>query len=138
MKVEQLMSHPPQTLPPEASCQEAARLMAEASVGSVVVTGEDGRAQGIVTDRDLAVRVMARGRDPKSVTVREVMSLAPIFVLAGRDASYVLELMRDQGVRRLPVVDEDQRVIGVISLDDLIQAVAADLHAIAETIEKEL
>jgi CBS domain-containing protein len=112
--------------------------MAEAKVGSIVVTGEDGRPQGIVTDRDLTVRVMARDRDANKVRVQEVMSPAPIFALAERDATYVLELMRDQGVRRLPVVDDEQRVVGVVALDDLIQSVAADLHAVAETIQKEL
>ena len=137
MKIEELMSHPALTLPPEANCLEAARLMRESAVGSVVVSVDGGPA-GIVTDRDLVVRVVAEDCSAKDVSVREVMSPAPLFVSSGRDPSFVLELMSEQGVRRLPVVDERMQVIGIITLDDLIQAVATDLSAVAEAISKEL
>lgn len=137
MKIDELMSHPALTLSPESNCLEAARLMREAGVGSVVVSTDGGPA-GIVTDRDIVIRVVAADRSPKDVSIREVMSPAPLFVFAGRDASFVLELMSDQGVRRLPVVDEQMQIVGIITLDDLIQGVATDLSAVAEAISKEL
>jgi CBS domain-containing protein len=137
MAVDKLMRRPPATLPPSATCIEAARVMRDERVGSVVVVDE-GRPLGIVTDRDLAVRVIAQAEDPAALTVGDVMTKMPAFASASRGIDHVIELMRDLAVRRIPIVDERQRAVGLVSLDDLIVLLADQLSAIAETIRKEM
>ena len=137
MSLEALIRRPPETLPPDATCTAAARLMREANVGTVVVaTGK--RPLGLVTDRDLAVRVVAEGRDPAAVRLSEGMSGEPIFRAERRDVASVIAVMRDLAIRRVMVVDDAGDLIGVIALDDLLQRTAADLAGLAEAIRKEI
>lgn len=137
MNIGRLIRRTVESVPPETSCMHAARRMRDADVGSVIVT-EAGRPLGIVTDRDLVVRVIATGGDAEKLTVRDVMSRKPIFVSQSRDVAYVLELMRDMAVRRIPVVDDQQLLVGVVALDDVILALSSELAAVAETIRKEM
>ena len=137
MNIRSLMKRRVETLPPRASATEAARVMRDARVGSVIVAVEE-RPVGVVTDRDLVLRVLAPGLDPARVALAEVMSPRPVFVAETAEVSYVLELMRDLAVRRVPVVDASQTLVGVVSLDDLILSLASDLGAVAETIRKEM
>jgi CBS domain-containing protein len=137
MSIEKLIRRATEALPPKASCAAAARLMREAGVGSVIVS-QDDRPLGIVTDRDLVTRVMAEGRDPRAVELHEIMSPNPVFVARSRDPQHVLELMRDLSIRRVPVVNEEQRLVGVVSLDDLIISLGDQLANVAETIRKEM
>jgi CBS domain-containing protein len=136
MQIRSLIRRNVESIGPGASCLEAARRMRDMGVGSLVVA-ERRRPLGMLTDRDLAIRVVARGLDGAHVSVAEVMSERPIFVSQTRDADTVLELMRDEGVRRIPVVDDVHELVGVVSLDDLIVAVSASLGSIAEAIRKE-
>lgn len=137
MQVGSLIRRAVESVAPGASCLEAARRMRDMGVGSLVVA-EKKRPLGVLTDRDLVIRVIARGLDPEKVTVGEVMSERPIFVSQTRDVNTVLEVMRDEGVRRVPVVDENHELVGVVALDDLILAVSGNLGAIADAIRKEL
>jgi CBS domain-containing protein len=99
---------------------------------------ERERPLGIVTDRDLAVRVIAAGREPGKTQLREVMSAEPVFLAGGRGFDQLLATMRQQGVRRIPVVDEAGRLEGVISLDDLLPLLADQLGDLADAIRGEL
>jgi CBS domain-containing protein len=137
MNVASLVQRQVQSLAPTASCQEAARKMRDTGVGSLVVSEAD-RPLGVLTDRDLVLRVLARGLDPAIVPVREAMSRMPIYVSHRREVSEVLELMREHAVRRVPVVDDDQALVGVVALDDVILALSAGLAAVADTIRKEM
>ena len=137
MSIAKLVRRAVETVPPHATCTEAARRMRDADVGSVIVV-EGGRPLGILTDRDLVVRVLAAGQDPEKLAVGDVMSHKPIFVLQTRDVATVLELMRDLAIRRIPVVDEDHKLVGVVALDDVILALSSELAAVAETIRKEM
>jgi CBS domain-containing protein len=137
MQVGSLIRRAVESVPPSASCLDAARRMRDMGVGSLVVA-ERKRPLGVLTDRDIVIRVVARGLDPEKVTAGEVMSERPIFVSQTRDVTTVLELMRDEGVRRVPVVDENHELVGVVALDDLILAVSGNLGAIADAIRKEL
>lgn len=137
MNVGALVRRSAESLPPTASCADAARRMRDAGVGSVIIA-DDGRPLGIVTDRDLVTRVMARGEDAEKLCLGDVMSRKPIFVAQTRDVAYALELMRDLAVRRIPVVDDEHRIVGVIALDDVILALSTELANVAETIRKEL
>ena len=137
MTVASLVQRSVQTIEPSASCQEAARKMRDMGVGSLVVA-EEKRPLGIVTDRDLVIRVIARALDPAAVPAREVMSRLPIFVSHRREVPEVLELMREHGVRRVPVVDDHHELMGVVALDDVVLSLATGLAAVADTIRKEL
>jgi CBS domain-containing protein len=97
---------------------DAARKMREMRVGALPICGEDDRLHGIITDRDIVVKCIAEGRDPQTVTARELAQGTPIWVDAQADISEVLWLMGQNAVRRLPVVD-NHRLIGIISEADL-------------------
>ena len=137
MPIEGLVKRPVQSLPPDASCAEAARLMRDAKVGSIVVT-RDGRPLGMVTDRDLAVRVMAEGIDAERVAIGEIMSGEPIFLSGERDIAQVVAAMRDLGVRRIPIVDAEGLLSGVVALDDLVLLLADQLTGLARCIRREI
>jgi CBS domain-containing protein len=137
MSIESLLRHPVSTLPPDAPCREAAQLLRDEDVGCVVVS-EDERPLGIVTDRDLVVRVMAAGLDPGKTLLRDVMSGEPVFLARERSVEQVFATMREQRVRRIPVVDAEGRLEGVLALDDLLLLLAAQLGDLAEVVRSEL
>lgn len=126
MTIESLLSRPVSTLSPRATCAEAARRMRRQNIGSVVIE-EDGAPVGIVTDRDLAVRVIAEELNPAELTVDKIMSPFPAFLSPQRDLRSALEVMLEMGVRRLPAVNSKGRVIGIVSLDDILIELAAQL-----------
>jgi len=103
---------------PEDTAQHAARLMREEDTGALPV-GEGDRLVGMVTDRDLAVRVAAEGRDPARTKVREVMTPEVRYVFEDEDLRHVADTMAEQQVRRLPVMNRNKRLVGVVSLSDI-------------------
>jgi CBS domain-containing protein len=103
---------------PEDTIQRATQLMRDEDTG-VLPVGEGDRLVGIVTDRDVALRVAAEGKDPARTKVREVMTQDLKYVFEDEDLEHVADNMAEQQVRRLPVVNRDKRVVGVISLGDL-------------------
>lgn len=116
----------------ESTVVEAARLMRSFHVGDVVVLeeGDERRPLGLVTDRDVVLGVVAPGLDPESVTVGDVMSADLVTVTEDVDFWEALALMRQRGVRRLPVVNERGGLEGILTLDDalaLINEAMADL-----------
>jgi CBS domain-containing protein len=92
--------------------------MRDANIGDVLVTRSDGTVCGIVTDRDLAVNVVAEGKDPNSVTVEDVCNHRIESVTSGDPVDRAVSLMRDHAIRRLPVID-DGNLVGIVSLGDL-------------------
>ena len=137
MPIDSLLRRPVYTLSPDAPCREAAQLLRDAGVGCVVVA-ENGRPLGIVTDRDLVVRVMAAGRDPEKTPLRDVMSGEPVFLANERSLAQVFATMRQQRVRRVLVVDAHGRLEGVIALDDLLPLLADQLGDLADAIRGNL
>jgi CBS domain-containing protein len=97
---------------------QAARRMRDMNIGSMPICGEDQRLQGIITDRDIVVRCVAQGRDPASVTARELAEGTPIWVEASADQKEVVRLLTEHKIRRLPVID-DHRLVGMISEADV-------------------
>jgi CBS domain-containing protein len=134
MSVEQLIRRVVQTLPPEATCMDAANLMSQESIGTVVVVDGDVPV-GIITDRDLIVRVMAESRPPDKTQIQEVMTGDPIVLEGGRSMDDVIRTMRNERIRRLIVVDDDGRLEGLVSSDDLLSVVASELTDLTEAIE---
>lgn len=112
MKVQELMTREPSTLAPTATIGEAATIMRQDDCGSVPVV-EDGRLVGIITDRDIVIRAIAAGKDPRTCRVSEVMTADPVTVAPDASVDEAQRIMADRQVRRLPVVD-DGRLVGLI------------------------
>jgi CBS domain-containing protein len=121
--VKDLMTSELTTVAPETSVSEAAERMAREDIGPLPVV-ENDRLVGIVTDRDLVVRVLAEGRDPRSTTVREVASKEPITVSVDDDLVTTLDLLAKHQVRRVPVVDGD-RPVGIVAQADVAREVSS-------------
>jgi len=103
---------------PDDSVQQVARLMREEDTGALPV-GEGDRLIGMVTDRDVTLRLVAEGKDPARTKVREVMTQEVRYVFEDEDIEHVAENMAEQQVRRLPVMNRQKRLVGVISLGDI-------------------
>jgi CBS domain-containing protein len=103
---------------PDATLQDAAGRMRDLDVGSLPVCDKD-RLVGMVTDRDITVRSVAEGHDPRSDHVRDVMTQGITYVFEDQDVREAAELMREKQVRRLPVLNRDKRLVGIVSLGDL-------------------
>ena len=121
------------TIEPEAPVAAVACKMNDRSVGSVVVL-EDGKPIGIITDRDLVVRVLCKGRDPGSTKAKDVMTQNLATIGEQSDALTSLGRMREAHVRRLPIVGEDGSLIGIVALDDLAYHLARCHQELAEAI----
>ncbi|MEU2110891.1 CBS domain-containing protein [Streptomyces sp. NPDC019507] len=97
---------------------DAARRMSELDVGALPICGPDDRLHGIITDRDIVVKCLAKGKDPKTMTAGMLEQGKPVTIDAGADSDEVLQAMEQHRVRRLPVV-ENHRLVGMISEADL-------------------
>ena len=117
-RIREVMTSNPSTIEPNKTVADAARIMKQEDAGVVPVT-ENGRLTGMVTDRDIAIRVVAEGKDPKSTPVREVVSKDLVTVDPQQDLDEALRLMAKHQVRRLPVVEEDGRLVGVVAQADV-------------------
>jgi CBS domain-containing protein len=121
--IQDLMTPDLKALEATASVRAAAELMRESDIGDVVVL-ENNRLCGIVTDRDIVVRVLADGSDPGMVTVGEICSRELTTVPPTASLDDAVRLIRQKAIRRLPVVEDDGEVLGIISIGDI--AVAKD------------
>lgn len=122
------------------SVREAAGLMRDENVGSVVVVEQNGERSlpvGIVTDRDVTYEVVALDLEPSDIKVGDVMSLDLVTVKQDIDLAAALRVMGQQGIRRLPVVDEDGYLTGVFSLDDALQELTGQLEDILLLVRRE-
>ena len=112
MKVRELMTREPTTVEPDATLGEVATLMKQGDCGSIPVV-EGGRLVGIVTDRDIVIRGVAAGTDPKTERVSTIMSADPVTIGPDDDVTDAEKVMADRQIRRLPVV-EGGKLIGII------------------------
>jgi CBS domain-containing protein len=126
-KVVEVMSRGVDPVDPAATVQQAATQMAELDVGAVVI-GTADKIEGILTDRDIILRVVVDGRNPAEVPVRDVMS-STIFACAADDpVEAVLVQMRQRQIRRMPVYDETGKPVGIVTLSDVSRAVDGPEH----------
>ncbi len=127
MRVSESMTRNVEIIRPDDSIHEAAALMAELDIGSLPVA-QDDRLIGMLTDRDIAIRAVARGLGPDTL-VRAVMSSEVKYCFEDQSIAEVTENMANIQVRRLPVVDRDKHLVGIVSLGDLALEVGAEEEA---------
>jgi len=118
MQAKEVMTRKVDMIPSNTPIQAAADLMRRADVGMLPVA-EEGRLVGTVTDRDIAVRAVARGADPKATATREVMNREVISAYEDQDARDVARLMEENNVRRVVIVNRNNEAVGIVSVDDL-------------------
>jgi CBS domain-containing protein len=117
MKVSEVMTRDVVVANPRQSICDAAKLMAESDMGALPV-GENDRLVGVITDRDIAVRAVAKRLSPDT-PVRDVMSQEVLYCFEDEEVEHVARNMADQQVRRLPVLNREKRLIGIVSIGDL-------------------
>jgi CBS domain-containing protein len=122
------------SIAPDASVFEAIKLMADESIGSLVVLDEDEKLSGIVTERDYARKVIVMGRSSKDTKVAEIMTTDVLTASSDHTVNACMEIMTERKIRHLPVV-EDDRVIAMVSIGDLVQAIIADQREAIEQLE---
>jgi CBS domain-containing protein len=125
-EIRELMTPNPVSMPGTASVHEAARAMRDEDIGDVVVI-EHNQVCGIVTDRDIAVRIVAEEKDPAATALADICSHSLLTVKPSDKVEHAVRLMRTHAIRRLPVV-EDGKAVGIVSLGDL--AVERDPHSV--------
>lgn len=118
MQVSDAMSKDLELVSPDATVREAAEKMKTAGVGSLPVV-DNGQLVGIVTDRDITIRATAEGISPEEGRVSEVMSASPDHIFEEDDISVAANLMKTRQVRRLPVLNQDKKLVGILSLGDV-------------------
>ncbi|WP_216205445.1 CBS domain-containing protein [Amycolatopsis aidingensis] len=116
-----LMTPRPQVVKTDQTAADAARLMAEQSVGALPICGKDDKIKGVVTDRDIVIKVIAKGRDAGGFPAGDLNQDEAVTVGADDPADEVLATMTRHQVRRLPVIDGD-RLVGMIALADVVRA----------------
>jgi len=119
---------------PDESVRAVARRMATTGVGTVVVLGEGRRPLGILTDRDVAVRCVAEERDPDATQVGAVMTAPVTCVQESTAIETALSRMAGAGARRLVVVDDQQRLVGILALDDVLELLAEEAVTIGRLV----
>ena len=117
MRISEVMTREVETVRPDQTAQEAATFMLNADAGSIPVT-EGDRLIGMITDRDIAVRGVARGHGPDT-PVRDLMTSGLICARVDDDVEEVANRMSEAQVRRLPVIDDSEKLVGIVSLGDL-------------------
>ena len=136
-KVSDVMTARPRAVTPQTPVTEVAQLMEAEDVGSIPVV-EDDRLVGIVTDRDIVVRAIAKGKDPKGMPASAVSSREVVTVHPDDDLSDALELMARHQVRRVAVTAEDERLVGVVSQADVArEAKEKDTGEVVQSISRE-
>jgi CBS domain-containing protein len=133
MQVSEILTREVETIRPETTAREAAQRMRSMDVGALPVC--DGRRLlGMVTDRDLTLRVLAEGRDPNATPVQAAMTPDVQYVFESDDVQHAAQIMKDNQIRRLPVVDRDKQLVGILAIGDI--ATHATDQLSGDTLEK--
>ena len=133
MSLERFCRKPVVTVLPKQTVHDAALRMRDQHVGAVVVVQEE-RPVGILTDRDIVLRVLLENRDPGTTTLEDVMSRNVTFVRSDDKIDTAISAIREACVRRLPIVDANGVAVGMMTLDDLFVLVAGELNLAAEAV----
>lgn len=139
MKVKEIYTRGTVHIPRSRNLQEAAIQMRDQHIGALVVTdgAVNNHIAGVVTDRDMVVKALAKGANPVATTVGDVMTGGVMTVPQSADVSDAMQTMFSHGIRRLAVTDHEGGVVGMLSLDDVIQAMSHDLSQLASIVRSE-
>jgi CBS domain-containing protein len=118
MQVLDIMTPNVEVIHPEATLKEAAEKMSRLDIGPLPVC-DGNRVVGMLTDRDITVRATALGRDPNTTAVAEVMTPEVIYCFADQEVEIAAQMMERRQIRRVPVLDRDKRLVGIVALGDL-------------------
>ncbi len=118
MKIANIMTETVETITPDTPVTDIAKKMKERSCGCILVE-QDDRLRGVVTDRDIAIRCVAESADPVATTAEQIMSPGVLYCYEDDDVEEVIENMGEQAIRRLPVLNREKRLVGIVSLGDL-------------------
>lgn len=130
MRVSDAMTRDVQIANPNQTLHDVAQIMAECDVGCLPV-GENDRLVGMITDRDIAVRAVAKGKSPDQTMVRDVMTQDVKYCFDDQDLTDVAQNMSDIQVHRLPVVDHDKHLVGILALADIANCEGAEVAGTA-------
>lgn len=122
---------------PATNIVSACQLLEQHNIGCLVVE-QDGKLSGIVTDRDIALRVSGARRAPETTTVQEIMTADPIRISVEKDLHHLTALMHTYHVRRVPIVNGFDTTVGIVSLDDLVAQLSSDMAEIGKAIAEEI
>jgi CBS domain-containing protein len=134
-RIEDIMTREVCTITPQETIQRAAQMMDELNVGAIPVCDGD-RLVGMITDRDITVRSVAAGQSPAQTCVEDVMSTDVRTCRAGQSVDEVLGQMGDVQIRRVPVLDDDKHIIGIVSLGDIATRSLGDVEETLEEISE--
>ena len=126
MKVKDMMHKGAEYVAPNAKLETIAKKMRDYDIGSIPVC-EGGKILGMVTDRDIAIRALANGKDVSKLEAKDVMSKDVIFCRDTEEAEDAIRIMEDNQIRRLPVLNDAKQLIGMVSLGDISHALSQDL-----------
>ena len=118
MKVKSFMHKGAQWMTPDTSLKALANTMLQQDIGAIPI-GENDRLIGMVTDRDITVRAVANGKDVSTLTARDVMTKDIVWCRDSDDVTHAANIMQSKRIRRLPVIDKNKRMVGILSLGDL-------------------
>lgn len=137
MSVSKICVRDVDVISPDESAMVAARRMHSRKVGTLVVVDNEARPVGIVTDRDLTIRVLAEGRDGATTPIRNVLTRSLRTVHEDDAIEDALGAMREGPFRRIPVVNDDGKLVGLLSLDDVLELLAEEFACIGRLLEAE-
>ena len=140
MRVDRVFTRSIVGVPEACDLRDAAAMMHKYHVGALLVTGDpphDTTVVGFVTDRDIVVQAVAQDISPREITVGDVMTPVVATIPDTADLHEALEMMRGAGIRRLVVTDEENRIAGFLSLDDVIDGLAAEFMSLAAILKNE-
>ena len=138
MRIRDVMTTTPTCCLPDDNASKAARIMKDLNTGIVPVmeNGQSSRLVGVVTDRDLCLEIIAEGRDPRTMKVKDCMTSKVIACEPDDDVQKVMALMRDNQIRRIPVVDKQNVIQGIVSMADLMQRMELGSAETQQTLKK--
>lgn len=133
MSLQKFCARPVITITPEQNIADACQLLQDKNVGCVVVV-EGGKLCGVLTDRDIALKVVGAHKDPYQTTVREIMTPHPVRISVDQSLHELTALMHRHHVRRVPIVDGENKVQGIVTLDDLLVLLGEEMSDISKSL----
>jgi len=137
MPITDFCNTPVVTISPDQQVLKAVKLMRNKNVGAVVVTAQE-KPVGILTDRDIVMRITAEGKEASTIRVRDVMTPNPVVISEEEGIWELIQIMKAHGKRRYPVVSGKGKLVGIVTLDDLIGLMGVEMSGIGQAISSEL